>query len=117
MSNQYYIILKQKQITSKLNGERIIEVTLVGVKDRLLYTTYVDPRNRNFRNWSYIIHNPNQGYLLGPLKVKDFDKGLINADSKVTILVTTEDHEEIYTEVLSKWQREDETGHFDSLFD
>lgn len=117
MSKQYYFILKQKQITSKVSGEKIIEVTLVGVDDRLLYTTYIDPKNRNYRNWSYIIHNPEQGFLLGPLKVKDYDKGLINADSKVTILVSTEDRDEVYAEVLAKWHKEDTTGQFDCLFD
>lgn len=117
MSTQYYTIIKQRQITSKTNGNRIIEITLVGVRDRLLYRTYVDPQNRNYPNWSYIIHNPTQGYLLGPLKIKDPDKNLISADSKVNILVATEHNDEVYSELISKWQREDSTGEFDSLFD
>jgi hypothetical protein len=116
-TKQYYIILAQRQLLSKVNGEKIIEITLVGVEDRELYHTYIDPRNRNYRNWSYVIHNPSQGYLLGPLKIKDSMKNLINADSKVSILVSTEDHEELYTEVLSKWHKQDQTGNFDSLFD
>ena len=116
MSTQYYIILTQGQITSKHNGNRIAEITLVGVQDRCLYKTYVDPQNRNYKNWSYIIHNPAQGYLISGIKIKDQDKALVSADSRVKILVATEDASEVYTEVLARWQREDETGVFDHLF-
>ena len=114
--SQYYIILAQRQLLSKINGNRIIEIDLVGVKDRCLYKTYVDPTNRNYGNWSYIIHNPLNGYLISGVKVKDSEKYLVNADSPVKILVATEDHSELYTEVLAAWHRQDTTGHFDSLF-
>lgn len=117
MSSQYYIILTQRQITSNYNGNKIAEITLVGVQDRCLYKTYVDPQNRNFKNWSYIIHNPAQGYLVSGIRIKDQDKALISADSQVKILVATEEASEVYSELLAKWHREDDVGVFDALFD
>jgi len=116
MSNQYYVILTQKQIISKVDGNPVMEIQLVGVKDRELYKTYVSPLNRNFKHWSYIIHNPTNGYLVTGIKIKDASKHLISADSVVSILVATEDSTEVYQELISVWKRQDSTGHFDNLF-
>ena len=116
MSNQYYVILTQKQIVSKANGNNIFEIQLVGVKDRQLYKTYVDPMNRNYKHWSYMVHNPAQGYLVSNIKIKDPAKKLISADSVVSILVATEDSTEVYNELIDTWKRQDTTGQFDSLF-
>ena len=113
--SQYYTIINQRQIASR-HGGTVTEITLVGVKDRILYRTYIDTYNRNYAVWSEIIHNPLQGYLLGGLKVKSTTKALINADSPVEILYTTEDPDEIYNELLSVWQRTDQVNTFGILF-
>lgn len=100
--SQYYTIVKQKQIMSKY-GNNVMEITLVGLKDRITYRTFVDPQNRNFKYWSEIIHNPSHGYLLSNLQIKDTTKALISADSHVEILFVSDNPQDIYDEVLALW--------------
>lgn len=112
---QFYTVLKQKQIVSK-HGNRVMELTLVGVTDRLLYKTYLDPNNRNYNAWSTILHNPYYGYLLSGLTIKDELKGLISADSKVRIIFQTEYQNEIYNELITAWQNQDRSQ-YETLFE
>lgn len=112
---QYYTIIKQQQIKSK-HGGKITELTLVGIKDRCLYRTYIDPYNRNYSFWSSIIHNPLHGYLLSGLKIKSQTRALIDADSPVEVVYECRDPEEIYNELLEVWQKQDSTSQFGNLF-
>ena len=112
---QLYCVLKQEQIKSKY-GNRVIQLTLVGVKDRLLYKTYLDPNNRNYARWSSIIHQPFYGFLLSGLKIKDAEKGLVSADSPVNVVYQTEYPSEIYDELIRTWQEQDAANKYEDFF-
>lgn len=101
---QNYIVMQQHRIRSRY-GQIITQIDFVGVKDRLLYRTYIDPFNRNFANWVEILHHSDQGFLLANLQVKTAD--LISADSRPRILWRSPDREILYEELLSIWREED----------
>jgi hypothetical protein len=115
MSNQYYAIIQQRQMKSKHGGE-VTEISLVGVKDRVLYRTYIDSFNRNYTFWAPIIHNPLRGYLLSGIKVKSSAKAVINADSAVQIVYQSDDNTELYSEIIAAWQKQDQHNKFGDLF-
>lgn len=114
MSNQYYAIIQQRQLKSKHGGD-VTEISMVGVKDRVLYRTYVDSFNRNYTFWAPIIHNPLHGYLLTGIKIKSSTKALVNADSPVAIAYETTDNTELYSEIVAAWQSQDR-NQFEKLF-
>lgn len=116
MTQQFYTVINQQQIKSKY-GNRVIQITLVGIKDRLLYKTYLDPNNRNYAKWSSIIHQPYYGFLLSGLKIKDAEKGLISADSAVKIVYQTEYQSEIYNELILTWQAQDAANKYENFFE
>jgi hypothetical protein len=113
---QYYTVLKQEQIKSR-HGNRILRLTLVGVKDRQLWTTYLDPKNRNYLAWSKIIHRPYYGYLLSGIQIKDREKGLVSADSKIRIIYETQYQDEVYNELIELWSTQDAGNHFEDFFE
>ena len=113
---QYYTVLKQEQILSK-HGNKIIQLSLIGIRDRMLYKTYLDPNNRNYKLWSTIIHRPYYGYLLSGIQIKDAEKCLVSADSKVRILYETEYRDEIYNELIRSWQAQDENNQYENFFE
>jgi hypothetical protein len=115
MSNQYYAIIQQRQLKSKHGGD-ITEISMVGVKDRILYRTYVDSFNRNYSLWAPIIHNPLHGYLLTGIKIKSSTKALVNADSAVQVIFETTDNTELYSEIVAAWQKQDKTQ-YQELFE
>jgi homoserine trans-succinylase len=94
----------------------VIQLTLVGIQDRMLYKTYIDPQNRNYRNWAQIIHQPYYGYVISGIQIKDAEKGLVSADSKVRILFQTEYQNEVYDELILSWQQQDR-NQYEKLFD
>lgn len=106
--NQPYIVLKQTRIRSRY-GNMITQLELVGGRDRELYRTYIDPRMRNFANWSHILHHSQHGFVLDKLKVKG--PGLVSADSDPIIVWETEDPDQIYTELEQIWQEQDYQKH------
>lgn len=112
---QYFTVLKQQQIKSR-HGNRVIELTLVGITDRLLYKTYLDPNNRNYKAWSSIIHQPYYGFVLSGLKIKDQEKGLVSADSKIRIVYQTEYQSEVYNELIHAWQTQDAGNRYEDFF-
>ena len=103
---QNYVKFKQAQITSS-SGERIWSITLIGCSDRQLYTTYVDPKNRNYANWSHIIHRPQHGFVLSHIKIKDTAKSIVDADSKPTIAWEATDSDTVFDEMYSVWKEQD----------
>lgn len=118
MANQYYAVLKQHQIRSR-HGNMIWEVQLVGITDRQLYRTYVDPTNRNFARWSDIVHCPTRGFVLSGVKLKNASSQLISADSPITVVSETACSSTLYSEIVSVWQEQDRrpVGKFGDLFE
>ncbi len=85
----------------------------MGIKSQTNFTTYVDPNNVNFTHWQPIIERADsKGIVLTNCKLKDPSKGLINADSQVTIeyMVTKEELADILEEY---WRSQDK---FNKLF-
>lgn len=104
---QNYVKFKQTQITSS-NGERIWSITLIGCSDRRMYITYVDPKNRNYSNWSHIIHRPTHGFVLSHVKIRDIEKSIVDADSKPTIAWEADNTDQVFDEMYSVWREQDE---------
>ena len=115
---QPYIVLKQESGISQRFGTPMTKITLLGVKDRKEYITYVDTPNYNYKNWSHIINNPNHGFILRNLKTKQHkDKTLIDADSKPIIEFEDEDDVEIFKELAKIWAEEDLRNNTDKFSD
>jgi hypothetical protein len=102
-----YAVLEQKEIKSK-HGGWVTEITFVDILDREELTTFVDPGNRNYKNWQHIINNPNHGFVLKNLKRKGQPEDkLINADSKPVINEEFEDIAEMISLIQELWRRQD----------
>lgn len=68
-------------VNSKHGGE-VYEIKMMGIKTQKNYYTYADPKNNNWSAWRWIVEvGATKGVVLNNLKLKDADKGLINADS------------------------------------
>lgn len=117
---QPYIVLKQEQSTSKRFGTPMTKITLLGVKDRKEYITYIDAPNHNHKNWDHIVRNPEHGFVLRNLRTKTHkDKDLIDADSKPIIEWEDVDDVEIMNQLADIWAEEDKrngTDKFSDLF-
>jgi hypothetical protein len=116
---QPYIVLSQERRFSKY-GTPMIKITLVGVKDRLEYVTYIDEPNKNYKNWEHITRHSEHGFVLGNCTVKTHkDRLLINADSNPVIEWESVNPEEIFAEAQALWAEEDrraDAGTFRDLF-
>lgn len=117
---QNYVIVKQETIASKYGGE-VVKITLVGTRDRFEYTTYVDPRNHNVKNWWHIINHPTRGYIISGVKTKQTRDGklVINADGDPLIRAECEASSELFRELLAVWREQDEQtpNQFRNLFE
>ena len=79
-------IVSSELIHSHYSGGEVYEVHLMGIASQSNFKTYVDPANANWSHWEHIISRANsKGIVLTNCKLKDPAKGLINADSNVTI--------------------------------
>lgn len=103
---QNYVRFRQEMINSQ-SGNKIWAITLIGCVDRQLYTTYVDPRNRNYANWSHVVHRPQHGFVLGAVKTRDVKRCILDADSKIIILWESDCLEQVFDEMYSVWQEQD----------
>ena len=103
---QPYIVATQKTGLSKYGGT-LITITLIGINDRQEYKTYIDPRNHNFVNWQHITQNPQNGFVIRSLKVKNKEKNLISADSKPIIEWEHDDPEVIIAQLEEIWREQD----------
>lgn len=100
--DQYYAIVKINSKTSKYYGNQIWEIQFVGLSDRYLYKTYVDPLNRNYAYWRKIIENPHQGFILTKCRLKRDHPDLISADSRFTVVFETT-REQLFDEIITNW--------------
>ncbi len=114
--NQPYVVLKQESRTSKISGQPMTKITLLGVKDRKEYVTYIDSPNKNHKHWQHIIENPTHGFVLRNLKVKRYkDRELIDADSRVIIEWEDVDDVEILRQMAEIWAEEELRNETDSF--
>lgn len=116
---QPYFVVSQEHKSSKF-GTEMVQVTLLGIKDRQQYTTYIDKPNRNYKNWQHVIDNPDDGFILDNLLLKTHkDKVLVNADSKVVIAWQCEEKNTVIDQINDLWNeqdRKDQAGTFRDLF-
>jgi hypothetical protein len=105
---RHYAIIKQEQKRSRHGGE-VTEVTMVGLDDRLPYTTWIDPLNMNNKYWSHILRSPEHGFILTGLKKKKMQDrdDVINADSKPIIAWEHASQDEMIAVIMDEWRRQD----------
>ena len=119
MKTQNYVVLRQEWINSH-HGGQVVKITLVGTADRLSYKTFVDPRMKNYNNWAHIANHPTRGYIVSGLKIKNQEKGIVNADSEPLIRAEVEDPSQIFKELHAAWRDQDNPpppNQFGNLFD
>lgn len=105
---QPYLVLKQEANTSKKYGTPMTKITLLGIKDRREYITYVDTPHHNYRNWQHIIQNPSHGFIISNVKTKAHkDKILVDADSRPIIDWEDTTDEEMLRQISELWAEED----------
>ena len=118
---QPYIVLEQRQGHSQKYGTEMTTITMVGVKDRREYVTYIDSPNRNAANWAHITRNTTHGFVLRNLKATDKStkKGqtIINADSEVIIEWETNTLDEVLLDAQKYWEEEDRRNGSDKFGD
>ena len=105
---RHYAIIKQQDKWSR-HGGRITEITMVGLDDRLPYTTWIDPTNMNNKHWTHITSRPEHGFIVTGLKkkrVKDRDD-VINADGRPVIAWEHTSQDDLLDTVMSHWQQQD----------
>lgn len=115
---QPYVIINQEAKTSMKYGTPMTKITLLGVKDRKEYITYVDLPHRNYKNWQHMINNPDHGFVLRNIQTK-MHKGdeLVDADSRPIIDVEMESLEEVMEIIGEFWDKEDLKKNSDKLRD
>lgn len=104
--SQPYIIMKQSTKRSK-HGGTYTKVDMVGVNDRQMYHTYIDPTNFNFKNWEHIVRNPENGFVIRGIKVKNSKEYLVSADSKPIIEWEHDEPEVILSQLKEIWDSQD----------
>lgn len=105
--NEPVFVNRVEEITSKY-GNEIFQVEFIGIKTQKIYKTYLDPLNVNFMNWEQLIKLSKLNGIVVPsgLKLKDSEKQIINADSRIeTINVVTK--EELSEIVSAYWKSQD----------
>lgn len=115
---QPYVVLKQEWGRSRHLGTEYVKITVMGIKDRKEYHTYVDTPNHNYQNWQHIINNPQHGFVIRNLKTKEHKgKTLINADSKPIIEWEDDNDTEIMRQISEIWAEEDIKNNSDRFWD
>jgi hypothetical protein len=105
---RHYVIIKQECKWSK-HGGQVTEISMVGLDDRKLYTTWIDPTNMNAKYWSHILRSPEHGFVITGVKTKrmvDRDD-VINADSKPIIAQEHIDIDEMLNIIMEHWNHLD----------
>jgi len=103
---QPYLVLSQRTFRSQNHGQPVTEIILIGCKDRCQYKTYIDIQNKNYKHWQHIILNPDSGFALSGLTIKNQEKYLINADSHPNIDI--QDHRDyLFADLQDIWMDED----------
>lgn len=116
---QHYIVIDQKEKNS-IYGGKYVEIQMIGAKDYEMYKTYIDYKNYNVDNWQYIINNPEHGFIIKGLKVKNEEKRVLNADSKPIIEWEHEDKAVVLRELedfIKEQQVRNAPNRFWNIFD
>lgn len=113
-----FIVDIKKTQTRHHNG-MIYEITFMDFSKRV-YTSYVDPTNRNYKNWQTIISNhfhENSGFILSNLRQRSQFSDQIDADSKPRVKTETVDRQAMLDIINEKIQYDPRKAIFTSLFE
>jgi hypothetical protein len=117
-TKQPYLVINQEPRFSKVYGTPMTKITLLGIKDRKEYVTYIDTPNRNHANWHHITNNPDHGFILRGLRIKTFKgKTLIDADSQPIVEWEDDNQEEMLKQIQELWEEEDRKNNTDKFSD
>jgi hypothetical protein len=80
--NDGYVVIDIEPAKNRVNGGFMFKIRLLEITSQQVFVTYIDPANRNYINWSWVIEDHLQGQVLTNLKkIKQGKKTLIDADS------------------------------------
>ena len=108
------VFVTNVDLINSMYGGEVYQIKFMGIKTQKVYHTYADPQNQNWRIWEPIINlSERKGVVISQdLRLKDIDKGLINADSPAyPELVVTKD--ELADQLADFWQSQNK---FNDLF-
>ena len=100
---QMYYIVSQEDQPARAGGY-ITEILMINLHTGEEAKTYIDERNRNYRNWHEIVNHPGWGFVIDHLKLKR--PGLISADSRPEIQKHTRDQQDMERVVIEYLNRE-----------
>lgn len=80
--NEGYLVIDINPAKNQVNGGFMFKIRMLDIKTKKVFVTYIDPANRNYTKWDYIVNDFNQGQVLTNLKkIKHKNRELIDADS------------------------------------
>lgn len=80
--NEGYVVIDINPAKNRVNGGFMFRIRLLEITTRRLLLTYIDPANRNYDRWAYIIRDFKHGQLLANLKkITRGKREFIDADS------------------------------------
>ena len=100
---QMYYIVSQEDQPSR-HGGYITVIKMINLHTGEEAKTYIDERNRNYRNWHEIVNHPGWGFVIDHLKLKR--PGLISADSRPEIQKHTRDQQAMEPTIIDYLNRE-----------
>jgi hypothetical protein len=103
MNNRLWAVLAVDSFTSKTTNRLTYEIHMIGVQDQQRYKTYIDTKNRNYKNWMKVIATYKGGLIISELKSKPHDPYLIDADSKPNIVIDYKDYKKMESELEDWW--------------
>lgn len=106
MVNKVWAIMDIKFGPSPKYGDNIYTIRFVGIQDQEYYTTYINPKHRNYKLWMKYIGTPHKGYVLRGLRSKDSNPYIIDADYAPKVEITYDNIEELATELENLWQEQ-----------
>lgn len=107
------VFVNRINLINSRHGGEVWELDVMGIKTQTKFKTYCDPQNVNWRNWEHIVDcAQRKGMVISNLKIKDEQKGIINADSDCRI-EWVGPQEELATELEEYWRNQSK---FNQLF-
>ena len=92
--------------TNGANGSDYWEIHFKTIRSQEDYYTFADPSMANWRHWEKIIDAAqSKGVVISHVKIKDEDKGLINADADKMRIEWIGPKEELAQELAEYWDK------------
>jgi hypothetical protein len=82
----------KQEIKKSIHGGQVWHIHAIDIETRREYITYLDPNNKNWRNWLPLTDNPQKGVIFevdGDIRTKKNHPVIIDADIRPTFTVTS----------------------------